>query len=812
MRVKLLISALLMTFIISVQAQNSGDYRSRISGAWTTAATWQTFNGLIWVTATTYPGQNTSTASVLIRNGHTLTMGTNNVYLNQTGIITVSGQLNLNGVNVSPGSTFSFNTPSIIVTAIPAGRIQFDNKVKLMLPENASIQVSVGGLVGDCNHTQQIFIGTFVIAYCRGGGSSALTFQELMEIGGSIHSVITTSPITCSSTSATITGSYLGSRYDFEVTTSWKVVDPLNNTFYPTGDSFELPLDLNGVYNITYTCTINYFNNYVTNSNELKIPNAVSTWTGSWNPVPPTELSKVRIAANYDTALNGSFSACSLNIEAGKTMQIAPNTYLEVENNIVNNGAMVVESSGSLIQKENTATFTGNPITIKRISRPMRGLDYVYWGSPIAESYAIPAAFDKKYRWNLTGAQEGAWVSITTPPPVGNGFIARVSQAYVPVNASPKTIEFPFVGLPNSGPISVYANVFDGGDVNTDSGNSILLANPYPSAIEANALLLQHPQIVKLLFWTSVTVYTGTGQYQVADYATWNLSGGTKPLSSTDESLTPKGYIASGQGFFAQVTADANITFNNSMRIKDNNTQFYRTAQPVKENSETEKHRLWINLSNNKDAYRQMMVGYIEGATNALDTQYDGSSFTQNEIDIYTILGKEQLAIQGRALPFNPQDIIPLGFKVTNEGKYTLALGHSDGLFSDYKTMVVKDKLTNNYQNLNEGSYTFDTKAGTFNNRFELYFTEQNSTETITQLPNNDCVIWSAEKQIHINSTGFPIESVEVYDVFGTLIWSQTGVKDIAVITNQLNTANPFLIVKVTDANRQVITKKIIFK
>ncbi len=812
MRVKLLISALLMTFIISVQAQNSGDYRSRISGAWTTTATWQTFNGLIWVTATTYPGQNTSTASVLIQNGHTITMGTNNVYLNQTGIITVSGQLNLNGVNVSPGSTFSFNTPSIIVTAQPAGRIKFDNKVKVLLPESSSILVSVGGLVGDCSHLQQIYIGTFAIAYCRGGGNDALTFQELMAIGGSIHSIISTTPIDCSTILATITGSYLGSRTDFSVTTSWKVTDPLNNSTYPEGTSFNLPLELNDMYTITFTCTINYFNNYVTNSTVLKIPNSVAAWTGTWNPAPPSSNTKVYLAQNYNTAINGSISACSVSLAEGKTMTVAPNTYLEVQHDILNNGTMVIENSGSLIQVDNAAKFIGNPITLKRLSRPMRGLDYVYWGSPMSNSVTIPTAFDKKYRWDLTGAQEGSWVGITTPPAVGNGFIARVSSAFASQYTEPTPIEFPFVGWPNSGPITVNANVFDGGDVNTDSGNSILLANPYPGAIEANALLLQHPQIVKLLFWTSVTIYTGTGQYQVADYATWNLSGGTKPESSEDLGLTPNGYIASGQGFFAQVTADANITFQNSMRLKNNNTQFFKSAQPGKENNETEKHRLWISLSNNKDAFRQLMLGYIEGATNAMDTQYDATSYTQNEIDIYTLLGKEELAIQGRALPFTEQESIPIGYKTTTGGTYTITLTATDGNVATLEKVFLKDNLTKTIHNLKEGNYTFETNPGTVNNRFEVCFTEQTSTTNPIVPIKNEITVWSEENQIHINSLSSPMQSVEVYDVFGTLVWSKTNIQSTTAVTKPINTANRFLIVKVTTENNQIITKKIIFK
>lgn len=93
--------------------------------------------------ATSYLGQNTSTAAVLVQSGNTVAMGTANVFLNQTGVITVSGQLNLNGINPNPGSTFSFNTTAIIVTASPAGRIKFDNKVKQMLSENAFIQNSI---------------------------------------------------------------------------------------------------------------------------------------------------------------------------------------------------------------------------------------------------------------------------------------------------------------------------------------------------------------------------------------------------------------------------------------------------------------------------------------------------------------------------------------------------------------------------------------------------------------------------------------------------------------------------------------------
>jgi hypothetical protein len=60
-------------------AQVVGDYRSNVvaTGNWTVLATWERWNGTAWVTPTAaqgYPGQNTGTQTVTIRNGHTISL------------------------------------------------------------------------------------------------------------------------------------------------------------------------------------------------------------------------------------------------------------------------------------------------------------------------------------------------------------------------------------------------------------------------------------------------------------------------------------------------------------------------------------------------------------------------------------------------------------------------------------------------------------------------------------------------------------------------------------------------------------------
>lgn len=63
----ILIASSLISF--SVFAQSSGDYRSIVSGNWNDASKWEMYNGTNWVSATTYPGQNSGTGVVTVMNG-----------------------------------------------------------------------------------------------------------------------------------------------------------------------------------------------------------------------------------------------------------------------------------------------------------------------------------------------------------------------------------------------------------------------------------------------------------------------------------------------------------------------------------------------------------------------------------------------------------------------------------------------------------------------------------------------------------------------------------------------------------------------
>lgn len=81
-----------------------------------------------------------------------------------------------------------------------------------------------------------------------------------------------------------------------------------------------------------------------------------------------------------------------------------------------------------------------------------------------------------------------------------------------------------------------------------------------------------------------------------------------------------------------------------------------------------------------------------------------------------------KLIIQGRALPFTVSDLIPLGYRTTIEGNFTISIDHADGDLSN-KDIYLEDKVTGIVHDLTKSNYTFTTSAGTFTDRFILRYT-----------------------------------------------------------------------------------------
>lgn len=552
-------------------------------------------------------------------------------------------------------------------------------------------------------------------------------------------------------------------------------------------------------------------------------------WTGKlWKNGYPNANTDAIIEGNYDSKTRPLQSyeilanVNKLVIKSKIQVTINEGETLVVNNNIVNDGTLIIKNAGALVQTNDNTTYTGSigSFEMERISKPMYSTDYTYWSSPLAPDSKFtlkmlsPNSTGNRYYTYSTdkGWELNSSGSLEMKP--GYGYIVRA-----PYNTN-LDIKLPytatFIGKPNNGVTNV--DVFTVGEFTTN-----LIGNPYPSALSADLFYEQNKALIKgtFYFWThntrisSVAGPNGEYHYSPSDYISYNATGATSSgdaaYCSTCGGEKMTGNIASGQSFFVQAKKSGKLTYNNAMRIKTNskNNEFSRASITEKETITTiEKNRVWLNIKNEAGLYNETLLGYITGATNDLDEAYDGPSYSAGTA-IYSILNDENLVIQGRSLPFDENEVIPLGIITDTAGEYTIGIESLDGFFHDQKVFLT-DKTTNITTNLKDSRYPFKSESGTFNDRFSLRFTQKTLGIDKPTLTENGIQIFKQNKQIQISSNDKNINSIIIYDILGKIIYKKDTINNTTFSTGELSVPNQIVIVKVKTEDNSIITKKII--
>ncbi|WP_281634214.1 T9SS sorting signal type C domain-containing protein [Flavobacterium luteolum] len=520
---------------------------------------------------------------------------------------------------------------------------------------------------------------------------------------------------------------------------------------------------------------------------------------------------------------NGSFFASRLTIQSNGSLIVESTNTITVTNevNVLGNGVFVFENNSSLVQVSDVANF-GN-ITYKRNTTPVRRYDVTYWSSPVTRDPAFTlhdlspnTLWDKFHRydssvgWILIDNGAGEMVK-------GNGYSIRAPQSYDLNNA--QVFGGEFVGVPNNGTISGPTTV---------AGKLVFLGNPYPSAIYADQFIHDNADRLygTLYFWTHNSLPTqipgsNTFTYTSTDFAYYNLSGqvdvgqmeGTG-ASSPGNQVPPGGYIASGQGFFAKTLTGQSVVYTNSMRVASFNSQFFKS----KADTDEEKHRVWLNLTNTQGAFKQLLIGYITGATNSWDNSYDATTMNANPyLDFYSINEGKKLVIQGRAVPFVVSDTIPLGYKSTiPEGNFTMSIDHTDGNLST-QDIYLQDNVTKTIHNLKTGSYTFTSAPGTFLNRFVLRYTNKDDKPLGNEdfdNQNQQIVVSVKDKNIRLQSISDQenLQEAAIYDAGGTLLYLKKQIGNKEWLITNFQSGPQVLFVKMTLDNGKTVTRKIVFR
>jgi hypothetical protein len=224
-----------------------------------------------------------------------------------------------------------------------------------------------------------------------------------------------------------------------------------------------------------------------------------------------------------------------------------------------------------------------------------------------------------------------------------------------------------------------------------------------------------------------------------------------------------------------------------------------------------ETNRVWINVTDTQGAFSQTLMGYRSGATDGYDHALDGAFMNDGAISLASLIGTDRYAIQFKGLPFVPTDLVQLSFKATYSGTFTFNIDHMDGFFTTANFGVyIHDTVTNTYANLKAGGYTFTSAVGTFNNRFELTYSNPSASLGVdaNAFSASNLVVYQDNASIVINSGTVVLKDIALYTINGQLLYQNHQANASQATINADVLAKQPLIIKVTTQDGITVAKK----
>ena len=482
-----------------------------------------------------------------------------------------------------------------------------------------------------------------------------------------------------------------------------------------------------------------------------RVLSEVFVWDGTeWNnATPPTEMDNAEIAGDYTFSLDGSFEVNNLEVATGFVLTVDDQNTLIVNGDLTNNGDLIIESGSSLLTFDGSAV-SGNAIEINRNTRYADG-KYSFVGSPVEQNAGATAADlgHHVYTYDETQSADESDLARWVPASPTDQLVP--GKGYTQSNKQLITFE----GVPNTGTISYSGGyTYDGWH---------MVSNPYAAAIVIDEFIDENLSTTtgSIYIWDDNNSQTSRGSnddYIVANKTAAidiNASDGQGPNSQSRWN----GHIGSAQGFFVQLDGAAgDITFTESMRVsgKNGDGNFFREA-------EAENALLRLNLTHTDGLIRQAIIGWNEEVSNTDIAQgYDAKVFSTNaDYLIYTSKANTPLAIQTVNSGIAE---IPIGFNVAEAGTYTIAFApeHMTSL-----PLYLSDLKTGEHVSVHSGSYSFETPAGQFADRFVLT-TAANVLALDDHLEN----IYTVNKTLHIETLETQSVVYRLYDLSGMQVHS----------------------------------------
>ncbi|MDB9912181.1 T9SS type A sorting domain-containing protein [Flavobacteriaceae bacterium] len=492
------------------------------------------------------------------------------------------------------------------------------------------------------------------------------------------------------------------------------------------------------------------------------------------------------------SVIASTFAQGNLTVNSGSSITVSETSSLTAAGDLTINsgGSLTVAHTGSVVQTQDAVTVTNNGAISVLVDTPTLDVrDFMIMGSPMSSDtrndvwssasvvnkhtttdftpYVSPDTNNPVIGYNFYDSDANDWSPVSDNLVPTHGYLIR-PQAQVDGPGGVFNYDFN-TGTLNTG-ILTYAL-----DYNSDPGGAqsspSVLSNPYPSALNIDAFLLENDEIDAVYFWehnTSPAIGIPSpyvNKYSMEDVSAYNSTGG---IAAPSGGVIPNGVISTAQGFGVFATAAGTATFNNGMRLATGNTTL--------RNSTLSRDRLWLSVTSSAYGLSgNTLIGFIAGATPGVDNKYDNGRIA-SKVSLYShIQGSDRgYSIQGREA-FDNTMTVSLGFSsiIEEVTSYKISLSDFDGEAWLDATPYLIDNLAGVVTNLMEDSYSFTSDMGQYNDRFVVVFqdrslgSQQVLASSISMYPN------PANDVVTIASPTAAITLVEIRDIRGRLIQTQ---------------------------------------
>jgi hypothetical protein len=489
---------------------------------------------------------------------------------------------------------------------------------------------------------------------------------------------------------------------------------------------------------------------------------------------------------------SGIFAQGNLTVNSGGSLTVSEISSLTAVGDLTINsgGSLTVAHTGSVVQTQDAVTVTNNGAISVLVDTPTLDVrDFMIMGSPMSSEtrndvwssasvvnkhtttdftpYVSPDTNNPVIGYNFYDSDANDWSPVSDNLVPTHGYLIR-PQAQVDGPGGVFNYDFN-TGTLNTG-ILTYAL-----DYNSDPGGAqsspSVLSNPYPSALNIDAFLLENDEIDAVYFWehnTSPAIGIPSpyvNKYSMEDVSAYNSTGG---IAAPSGGAVPNGVISTAQGFGVFASAQGTATFNNGMRLATGNTTL--------RNNPLSRDRLWLSVTSSAYGLSgNTLIGFIDGATPGVDNKYDNGRIA-SKVSLYShIQGSDRgYSIQAREA-FDNTMTVSLGFSsiIEEVTSYKISLSDFDGEAWLDATPYLIDNLAGVVTNLMEDSYSFTSDMGQYNDRFVVVFqdrslgSQQVLASSISMYPN------PANDVVTIASPTAAITLVEIRDIRGRLIQTQ---------------------------------------